>query len=190
MNHSTSVLLSPPILRGAFGHLKSELCIALSNQSGNQHNHGRNFEIEEVACVNSDKTQACYLIANSKPDIVKGYVGKEMGSYTCNLAIDPLWPLCMYELRGKCNNDECPWQHVKYFADRNKNLHDDSDSAGILTYSVIFSCAFLSSLSLCIFFFFCGGILNIMLVQVVRLDQQFLKNIVMLGQNFPRVTIF
>ncbi|GAY45243.1 hypothetical protein CUMW_088050 [Citrus unshiu] len=89
MNHSTSVLLSPPILRGAFGHLKT----------------------------------------NSKPDIVKGYVGKEMGSYTCNLAIDPLWPLCMYELRGKCNNDECPWQHVKYFADRNKNLHDDSDSA-------------------------------------------------------------
>ncbi|KDO67695.1 hypothetical protein CISIN_1g000307mg [Citrus sinensis] len=137
MNHSTSVLLSPPILRGAFGHLKSELCIALSNQSGNQHNHGRNFEIEEVACVNSDKTQACYLIANSKPDIVKGYVGKEMGSYTCNLAIDPLWPLCMYELRGKCNNDECPWQHVKYFADRNKNLHDDSDSAGCQIGSTI-----------------------------------------------------
>lgn len=30
-----------------------------------------------------------------------------------NVAVEPFWPLCMYELRGKCNDNECPWQHLK-----------------------------------------------------------------------------
>uniref|UniRef100_A0A0E0EMV3 Putative zinc-finger domain-containing protein n=1 Tax=Oryza meridionalis TaxID=40149 RepID=A0A0E0EMV3_9ORYZ len=28
-------------------------------------------------------------------------------------AVDPFWPFCMFELRGKCNDEECPWQHNK-----------------------------------------------------------------------------
>lgn len=35
----------------------------------------------------------------------------EMGYSMCDLSIDPFWPFCMFELRGKCNDDECPWQH-------------------------------------------------------------------------------
>uniref|UniRef100_A0ACD5Y9C5 Uncharacterized protein n=1 Tax=Avena sativa TaxID=4498 RepID=A0ACD5Y9C5_AVESA len=27
--------------------------------------------------------------------------------------IDPFWPFCMFELRGKCNDEECQWQHVE-----------------------------------------------------------------------------
>ncbi|XP_038890115.1 uncharacterized protein LOC120079791 isoform X3 [Benincasa hispida] len=62
------------------------------------------------------------------------------GSYIDDLAIDPLWPLCMYELRGKCNNDECPWQHVKDYslANRRQCQHDHinySDSCNGLSFS-------------------------------------------------------
>ncbi|XP_022134226.1 uncharacterized protein LOC111006536 isoform X2 [Momordica charantia] len=42
------------------------------------------------------------------------------GSYIDDLEIDPFLPLCMYELRGKCNNDECPWQHVKDYSDSSR----------------------------------------------------------------------
>lgn len=43
----------------------------------------------------------------------------EIDSFTCKSAINPLWPLCMYELRGRCNNDECPWQHTEDYSDGN-----------------------------------------------------------------------
>ncbi|KAG9445139.1 hypothetical protein H6P81_016479 [Aristolochia fimbriata] len=34
-------------------------------------------------------------------------------------AVNPFWPLCMFELRGQCNNDECPWQHARDYHKRN-----------------------------------------------------------------------
>ncbi|KAK1297944.1 hypothetical protein QJS10_CPB14g01497 [Acorus calamus] len=34
-------------------------------------------------------------------------------------AIDPLWPICMFELRGKCNDDKCSWQHAKDYSQGN-----------------------------------------------------------------------
>ncbi|RCV18802.1 hypothetical protein SETIT_3G332500v2 [Setaria italica] len=36
--------------------------------------------------------------------------------------IDPFWPFCMFELRGKCNDEECQWQHVEHHAWR-KSKH-------------------------------------------------------------------
>ncbi|KAL6846960.1 hypothetical protein ACP4OV_022813 [Aristida adscensionis] len=36
--------------------------------------------------------------------------------------IDPFWPFCMFELRGKCNDDECQWQHAEHHAWR-KSKH-------------------------------------------------------------------
>lgn len=32
---------------------------------------------------------------------------------TCSHVINPFWPLCNFEHRGKCNNEDCPWQHAK-----------------------------------------------------------------------------
>uniref|UniRef100_A0A1J3IIB0 Putative zinc-finger domain-containing protein n=1 Tax=Noccaea caerulescens TaxID=107243 RepID=A0A1J3IIB0_NOCCA len=58
---------------------------------------------------------------------------KEIGFYTCNLKVDPFRPFCMYELRGRCNNDECSWQHFKDFSDDSllQSLNDPPDcSAG------------------------------------------------------------
>ncbi|KFK36849.1 hypothetical protein AALP_AA4G179700 [Arabis alpina] len=55
---------------------------------------------------------------------------KKIDFYTCNLKVDPFQPLCMYELRGRCNNDECLWQHFKDFSDDSlhQNLNDPPDS--------------------------------------------------------------
>jgi hypothetical protein len=36
--------------------------------------------------------------------------------------IDPFWPFCMFELRGKCNDEECQWQHFEHHAWR-KSKH-------------------------------------------------------------------
>ncbi|KAL5206204.1 hypothetical protein ABZP36_034413 [Zizania latifolia] len=36
--------------------------------------------------------------------------------------IDPFWPFCMFELRGKCNDEECQWQHIEHHAWR-KSKH-------------------------------------------------------------------
>lgn len=43
-------------------------------------------------------------------------IDSKSGSYSCNFTIDPLWPLCIFELRGKCNNPECSWQHVRDYS--------------------------------------------------------------------------
>lgn len=41
--------------------------------------------------------------------------------------INPFWPLCMFEFRGKCNDYECPWQHMKAGMSPNLTLHEHSD---------------------------------------------------------------
>ncbi|CAI9302802.1 unnamed protein product [Lactuca saligna] len=95
--------LTDPILRSAFSHVKlkktDELKIVNEEVCGAQHQHQQPTEITD-------------FISNSKLDI---HVG-EIGSYSNNLPINPSWPLCMFELRGKCNNDECPWQHLKDYS--------------------------------------------------------------------------
>ncbi|KAG8501474.1 hypothetical protein CXB51_003990 [Gossypium anomalum] len=120
---ATSIIFAPSsILRSAMGHLK-----AMAPVTRQRANH---VYSEEVAYVNFDEMEQSGQIANSL-EAICDLSRKGMGSYTCNIAIDPSWPLCMYELRGKCNNDECPFQHVKELSKRNTcmNGNDDSDSA-------------------------------------------------------------
>jgi len=118
----TSVSSSSLIFRSAFGHLKVMSPISVIELWTKNQLEGR-------ACVNSDEI----LRINAIPNTIKDLSGKEFGSYTCSPAVDPFWPLCMYELRGKCNNDECPWQHFRDHSNGNmyQQQHDDSDSAGI-----------------------------------------------------------
>lgn len=40
-------------------------------------------------------------------------IGAVPHAYKSSVEIDPFWPLCMFEFRGKCNDGECPWQHTK-----------------------------------------------------------------------------
>ena len=107
------------------------------------------FYSEEGAYVNFDEIEWSGHIANSLEEAGRGLSRKEMGSYMCTIAVDPFWPLCMFELRGKCNNDECPFQHVKDFSNRNtySNAHDDSDSAGMNIFvTTLETCALLLTL--------------------------------------------
>ncbi|XP_021295258.1 uncharacterized protein LOC110424887 isoform X2 [Herrania umbratica] len=121
---ATSIIFSPSsILRSAIGHVR---VMAPITRQREDHFYGK-----EGAYVNFDEIQWSGQIANSLEEVVRGLSGKEMGSYMCTIAVDPFWPLCMYELRGKCNNDECPFQHVKDFSKRDisQNADDDSDIA-------------------------------------------------------------
>ncbi|OMO96934.1 siRNA-mediated silencing protein NRDE-2 [Corchorus olitorius] len=121
---TTPIKCSPSsILRSAIGHMR-----VMSPVTKDRENH---IYSEEGAYVDFDEFELSRPIANSLEEVVMGLSWKEKGSYMCTIAVDPFWPLCMYELRGKCNNDECPFQHVKDFPKRNtfENAHDDSDSA-------------------------------------------------------------
>ncbi|KAM0953297.1 putative zinc-finger domain, NURS complex subunit red1 [Dioscorea sansibarensis] len=48
----------------------------------------------------------------------------EKDSQSRILSIDSFWPFCMFELRGRCNDEECPWQHFK-------NLKPSKDSVAL-----------------------------------------------------------
>ncbi|GFZ14886.1 hypothetical protein Acr_24g0010760 [Actinidia rufa] len=91
--------------------------------------------------VRSVEIQPSILSSVSMDKTSMNICAGKVGCYTCHLAIDPFWPLCMFELRGKCNNDECPWQHVKDYSCKNMSL-ENSDSTdcqvGSLTHKAKF----------------------------------------------------
>ncbi|KAH9302439.1 hypothetical protein KI387_014022 [Taxus chinensis] len=37
-------------------------------------------------------------------------------SIICSRVINPFWPLCKFEHHGKCNNEDCPWQHARDYS--------------------------------------------------------------------------
>uniref|UniRef100_A0A0E0EMV5 Putative zinc-finger domain-containing protein n=1 Tax=Oryza meridionalis TaxID=40149 RepID=A0A0E0EMV5_9ORYZ len=53
-------------------------------------------------------------------------------------AVDPFWPFCMFELRGKCNDEECPWQHVEHHAWRRSKhtKHSKPSFSGWIPYGL------------------------------------------------------
>lgn len=108
----------------------TSLISSLGLHTRDQQNGIDNAYNEEDVSVRSNKILPSVWTASSTLDTVRDGFG-EAGSYTCNLAVDPFWPLCMYELRGKCNNEECVWQHVKDYTNNNMNQHDESDNAGM-----------------------------------------------------------
>lgn len=121
------------ILRSAFGHMKIISPASLMElRVRNRQSHISDID-KGSAGVNSDKIQCSDSKADSIHETFGELCGREIGSYTSNIAVDSFWPLCMYELRGKCNNDECPWQHVKDYSNSivYQNQHEDFDSAGM-----------------------------------------------------------
>ncbi|XP_038980951.1 uncharacterized protein LOC103716970 isoform X2 [Phoenix dactylifera] len=80
---------------------------------------------------------ANFEVMVSVPDIVGEYtigysmrfpVASKLGDDMNDFALDPFWPFCMFELRGKCNDDECPWQHVRNCTQRKLKQHRCSSS--------------------------------------------------------------
>ncbi|CAL0308299.1 unnamed protein product [Lupinus luteus] len=128
-HYSTNTInISSSIFRSAFSHLK-EMSPFNSNQflSKNISIRANDGENENATCLASDVTKWNNMLANSMP-VTVGNLLSEESSYSCSPAVDPFWPLCMFELRGKCNNDECPWQHVKDYGDGNVCKRQRTDS--------------------------------------------------------------
>ncbi|XP_062202673.1 uncharacterized protein LOC133905004 isoform X2 [Phragmites australis] len=78
-------------------------------------------------CLVSD---AASEAAESVQDMIQDRVGENVkmlpttqkDSDMAHSGIDPFWPFCMFELRGKCNDEECQWQHAEHHAWR-KSKH-------------------------------------------------------------------
>lgn len=107
-NHVSS--LAEPILRSAFGHVK------LTDMINSRQSHSDDILDEKKVVDDVCGVRPMDLVSNSKTcSLLETYV-TEVGSYSNNLAINSFWPLCMFELRGKCNDDECPMQHIRDYS--------------------------------------------------------------------------
>ncbi|XP_058736605.1 uncharacterized protein LOC131609007 isoform X3 [Vicia villosa] len=126
-HHSTNSVNIPPLtFRSVFSDLR-EMSPFTSNQLLNQNKStpDNDGQSQNATCLSSDEAKRDNMMAVSMP-VTIGNLFSEEGSYGCSPEVDPFWPLCMYELRGKCNNDECPWQHAKDYGDGNINQHQDT----------------------------------------------------------------
>lgn len=121
---SSSATFSLPALRSAFSHLKvfgptnSDQLQTRSMNIRASHVHDENDDGNMGNVMDTDASASLDLCCNMN------------GSYSCKFAIDPLWPLCMYELRGKCNNNECTWQHFRDYSCEN-NMNTTCNSSGM-----------------------------------------------------------
>ncbi|KAD4586073.1 hypothetical protein E3N88_23674 [Mikania micrantha] len=108
------------ILKSAFDHVKFAAMVSSMKSHTDDIVSGKNVVngVCGVQPTNSDSNSLLDLYVN------------EDGSYSNNLPINPFWPHCMFELRGKCNDDECPWQHVRDYS--SKNIESNSNDHGSL----------------------------------------------------------
>ncbi|KAJ8768503.1 hypothetical protein K2173_022596 [Erythroxylum novogranatense] len=119
-----SVVLSPPlILRSVFALIQAIPQIASFGLQGKQSKQYKspNYHPKDFICQEN-------VIKNPMDETAGEICGSESGSFSCNQAIDPFWPLCLYELRGKCNNTACPSQHVRDFSNEIEGYHQHEDS--------------------------------------------------------------
>ncbi|XP_050385172.1 uncharacterized protein LOC126801759 [Argentina anserina] len=125
-DHSLATMIFSPsyILSSAFGYM-------MEYQDGSEQSGICSTNIEEDACMNSGKAQFVSTVIDATKKTLVKLCDREDGSYATGPAVDTFWPLCMYELRGKCNNDECPWQHAKDYSTSNMfpHQHDNSEIA-------------------------------------------------------------
>lgn len=134
----TSVIsLSTFSSRSAFHHVK---IVTATRIESHQQNDEPDLNINLAASDDSAEIKWMTSTSNSLDKIAVDLCEREASFYSSDVAVDPLWPLCMFELRGKCNNDECPWQHVKDHSTgkMSQHVHGDSDGAGILHFAYCF----------------------------------------------------
>ncbi|KAI3705589.1 hypothetical protein L1987_75828 [Smallanthus sonchifolius] len=119
--------LAEPILKSAFGHLNlTAMVSSMQSHTENTQMHTDDIVGEKKVVKGVYGAWPTDSVSNSLLDL---YV-TEVGSFSNNLPINPFWPLCMFELRGKCNDDECPWQHVRDYS--SKNIDSNSNDRGSL----------------------------------------------------------
>lgn len=120
----TSVILSPSsTLKTTFSHMKIESSFGFMLKRSSKTKIKR-IDIDD-SC-NEEISLANF--ADFQPSMSSS---SQIGTYSCNIEIDSFWPLCMYELRGKCNNEECPSQHLKEYSKGDMNQHTNYNDAGL-----------------------------------------------------------
>ncbi|GAB2276642.1 hypothetical protein Dimus_011360 [Dionaea muscipula] len=122
-----SPALSASIFKSVFYPLKAKHPVGSSNM---QVIDQQNFDAasDDSWSIKSKENQLSVGGENFVAEIVRHELTGGIDSYISGSAIHPFWPLCMYELRGKCNNEECPWQHSKDYCNPNFNQHHCSDN--------------------------------------------------------------
>jgi hypothetical protein len=122
-----------PIQHSAFEHLKiSDSITKVQSQTIEDHQLPDICEEDSNSLASDKFKQIIPSTSLYSKDLMDICVSND-GYYANNLEIDPFWPLCMFELRGKCNNDECSLQHVRDYSDnadcggaKNLSMHRDS----------------------------------------------------------------
>lgn len=119
---------SASIIRSAFCHVKDISSFKLSRSQQKRHLYG----------VRNDEGVSIYPSTSLSGETGGDPLLEDTACYSCNVAVDPLMPLCMYELRGKCNNDECPWQHMKDCSDgkMHQNLYSDTNGNSMVLFTM------------------------------------------------------
>jgi hypothetical protein len=90
---------------------------------------------DENDCLTNDAaSEATECVQDMIQDCVRGNVNIHRTTQTDNemscSGIDPFWPFCMFELRGKCNDEECQWQHAEHRSWR-KSKHTKHATASV-----------------------------------------------------------
>ncbi|XP_071713633.1 uncharacterized protein [Rutidosis leptorrhynchoides] len=116
--------LTEPVMRTTFGHVK--FSVALNSM---QPHTDAILDEKKVSSVSG--AHHTDFLANVKTLSLLEVYASEVGSYSNSLAINPFWPLCMFELRGKCNDDECPMQHARNYSSKSNDCNRN-DSTGSL----------------------------------------------------------
>lgn len=129
-NSVRSISFLYPIMRSTLGHMKVVDMISLVQS----HTRCQNIHPFYVYDKTSNGVGHYGIKSISMEDTSMDTCFSEVGSYTCYPEIDPLWPLCMFELRGKCNDDECTRQHVRNYSPKNMK---NGNAAGMVILSLI-----------------------------------------------------
>ncbi|CAN6472313.1 unnamed protein product [Victoria cruziana] len=111
-------------------HASSSNVIQTESTVEGVHNKGLKFgsenQLDIFSIDSTNKDANIFSIDSTNKDTNGGKVVK-LDTENCNLEIDPFWPFCMYELRGKCNNGQCPYQHARDYARKNQVIVGASD---------------------------------------------------------------
>lgn len=116
MSFRSAACPSEPVLRSMFSYMKnpdSSFCKSALLEAENLDYLSHNIRSFKGGVSSSEKTLFSALDDNQSSLTVRDIFSPHYESYSSNLEADPFWPLCMYELRGKCNDEQCCWQHIK-----------------------------------------------------------------------------
>ncbi|KVI06926.1 putative zinc-finger domain-containing protein [Cynara cardunculus var. scolymus] len=123
--------LAEPILRSSFGYAK------FTSDMNSMPSHTKNLQIHTNDIYDEKKVvdgvcgaTLTDIVSNANKNSLLDMYVPEVGSCSNNLAINPFWPFCMFELRGKCNDDDCRWQHLKDYSSRSIDCNNSDNVLG------------------------------------------------------------